>query len=191
MKLSIYAAAAAFLIAALPWAARAEDDFAPESDAPAAPDLFDSAPLDLWGAAAPAPAEKQLGIGLALGEPTGFTCKAYMTEQNAVDAFVGGGWMDGSAAHLSADFLWEFDAYKTPKLTLRWYAGPGLRMRVRSGSHRDDDEDDVDFGPRILGGVCLKVNRVPVEFFVETAPGIDLVHPKFTIDACTGVRWYF
>jgi hypothetical protein len=74
---------------------------------------------------------------------------------------------------------------------LKWYAGPGLRLRVRDGKAGDDDQDSVDIGPRGLIGLSARFKQQPIEIFGELAPGIDFAHVKFTIDLAFGLRYYF
>jgi hypothetical protein len=142
----------------------------------------------LWGGDA---AAHNIGVGIILGEPTGVTGKMYLSNKHALDASLGAGFIDGTALSINADFLWEMPLAPGNDVDLNWYVGPGLHLRVRSGTPGDDDRDSLDFGPRALFGLSARFKQQPIELFGEAAPGIDFAHIKFTIDLAFGLRYYF
>ena len=133
------------------------------------------------------------GIGLMAGEPTGLSAKYYLNNKgNALAAGLGAGFIDGTSLHLHVDYLWEFDPplVQEEAFDMRFYRGPGVRLRIRDGKD-NDDKDDVDMGPRGVFGLSFQFKNSPFEIFVEGALGVDLIHPKFTIGGAIGGRYYF
>lgn len=141
-----------------------------------------------------------LGIGLVVGSPTGITGKWVAGNHVAFDATVGIGF--GEDLHVHADWLWEGDSLLNEEgANLRWFAGVGGRFEIddendcesETNDKCDEDDDDVDLGPRVPVGLELRFASVKsLELFAEIALGIEIVDdPGLTFDGGIGARWFF
>lgn len=119
---------------------------------------------------------REVGVGVALGEPIGGTAKFWLDGPWAADAGVG--LSDGNAA-LWADALWH-DWSLLPQPSngrLGVYVGAG--PQVRTGA-------DPRFGIRTLGGVSYRPTGHPFELYAEVGPMFRLTQGG-QVDAVGGV----
>lgn len=130
-------------------------------------------------------ADKDLGIGIMVGEPTGITLKSWMNSKNAFD--VGLAWSLGryDAINIQADYLWHnynvFDEVKTGSLP--FYYGVGGRVVLA--------DNDAVIGVRVPVGVNYLFEDSPVGLFMEIAPILNLApSTDFDVDGSVGVRFY-
>ena len=133
--------------------------------------------------------DKNFGLGLSLGTPTGLTGKIWLDDLRAVDFAVGTyGYYVGSSyegVNLHADYLWHYygifgspgsEAYQRMPL----YAGVG-GMYASPGVA----------GVRSVVGVTY-LFREPFDLFVELAPTLFLVPGVgLGLDGGIGGRFYF
>ncbi len=143
------------------------------------------------------PQNRDFGFGIVLGEPSGGTVKFWLNKQNAIAASIGASYF--GSPRLGGDYLWHFNAFNSPVVTM--YAGPGValgfgrgkgfwykegkdRFFVREGS-------DVGFAIRGIFGVNIIPRNTPLEIFLELGPLVG-VTPDFgsAFDAAIGVRFY-
>jgi hypothetical protein len=148
---------------------------------------------------------RNFGLGFQLGDPSGFTGKAFIGRGNALDFGLGfGGWGYGRCHHpngdyydcadryghdfsLYADYLWQ-DNLVHQEAKLDWHIGGGARIIFWDAF----DHGYVDLIARMPLGLDLTFRRPDfLEVFFEIAPGIVITHPYFDIDADIGVRFYF
>lgn len=139
-----------------------------------------------------------IGIGVILGDPTGFSVKMWMSEKTAIDAGVGFTWRGYLRLH--ADFLlhqWSFDIAQDKMLI---YFGGGPIVGVGGWSYDRWDGDEWREGPYLnLGirapvGVAYHFHQMPLECFVEAAPRLDFIpwyFDIFNVDYAIGAHWYF
>lgn len=130
-------------------------------------------------------ADKDLGIGFMVGEPTGLTLKSWTGGGNAVD--LGVAWSFGryDAITIQADYLWHnynvFDEVDTGTLPLYY----GIGGRVVLG------DNDSRIGARVPVGVNYLFEDAPIGVFLEAAPILNLSpDTDFDIDGTLGVRFY-
>lgn len=132
----------------------------------------------LTSAAPPSPAAaiREVGVGVALGEPIGGTAKFWLDGPLAADAGIG--LSDGNAA-LWADALWQDWTLlpQPPNGRLGAYVGAG--PQIRTG-------DDARFGIRALGGVSYRPTGQPIELYAEAGPLFRLTQGG-QVDAVGGV----
>lgn len=153
----------------------------------------------LLALAAPAEALKapRFGLGIILGEPTGLTGKLFMHPNHAVDMILAYDITDEAFA-MAVDYHFVFDPwpFRIPAGEMPIYVGIGGKLSVfgehSEGRHDDHHDEDVAFGLRIPIGLAFLFNRVPIEIFLEIAPGIRLFPATDAdVDGGIGVRFYF
>ena len=124
------------------------------------------------------------GIGVLLGEPTGISAKLWLGETMAVDLAAAWSFVNESAFHLHADYLFHFyDLITVSKGSLPVYLGVGGRFRF---------EKRFRFGVRIPVGLEYLFEDIPLDVFAEIGPIVDLVPATgFDIGGGIGVRYIF
>ena len=136
-----------------------------------------------------------LGLGLILGEPTGFTVKYWLDEQYAIDGAAAWSFWDGDGFQLHGDFLWHnFDLLadaggENGKLPI--YFGAGARLKFREDEGRRDHDNDTVFGIRAPVGISYLFQGKPFEAFAEIAPILDLTPDvELNVSVAVGMRFY-
>jgi len=124
-------------------------------------------------------------VGVALGEPTGASFKAWFTERNAVAAFAGVAFVPDAVAQLYVDYL-RHDFRFTEDLT-----GGQLPVVYGLGVTTLFD-DDFTLGFRIPLGISYLFADIPFALFVHIAPRFDAI-PEFDIglNSSLGIRYVF
>lgn len=135
--------------------------------------------------------EKNFGLGVMLGEPTGISAKLWTSNNNAL-AF-GLGWSayhprydeSGSRVHFHIDYLWHsFDAIRSEEKFVFHY-GIGGRFKDRGG-------DNGSLAIRGVGGLNWLPRNAPIDVFFELAPSLELTPSTgFALDGALGARFYF
>jgi len=147
------------------------------------------------------------GIGVSIGTNVDFTAKFWTGETTALAVAAGidyGGYWGG--IHASADYLFHLWSFDVGQDMMKVYFGPGVGVGF---SFRDSDyyyydswwnHDDYDNFSRIWltirapGGVGYYFHSMPLECFVEFAPGLDIFGPDgfdTRWASYVGARWYF
>ncbi len=145
------------------------------------------APIVVWMLGVPDVSlgqEKGLGLGVIIGEPTGISAKAWVSEKGAIDAGVAWSFREKGKFHLHADHLWHFPRKIRTSERFVLYAGVGGRLAVGRG--------DGIFGIRIPLGVVWWPHRAPLDVFLELAPIVDLIEEtELSANGGIGVRFFF
>lgn len=124
--------------------------------------------------------KEDLGVGIALGQPTGLTGKYWLSSTSALDATLGYHFNDNFDIH--ADYLLHtFSSFDVTDGRLPWYIGLGGRILAGDSTH---------FGMRLPLGVSYLRTSDPIELFAEVAPVVKLSDLGFDIDGLVGVRLY-
>ncbi|MBN1299871.1 MAG: hypothetical protein JW995_01545 [Melioribacteraceae bacterium] len=129
---------------------------------------------------------RNLGLGVILGEPTGLSGKYWLNENNAFD-FAFGYTVFGTSNYvaLHADYLYHSKDLIKSEIIIPVYYGFGIRLRSHSG-HEDS------FGVRGVAGISHTLSETPLGFFIEAAPVFQLFpETKLKFDAALGARYYF
>lgn len=134
------------------------------------------------------PESKRFGIGLYLGEPTGFTGKGYLTDQLAIQGILSWSFVD-DAFTIIGDVT--YDVLDIPvdvrAFTLPFYIGAGVKVGINGGK-----DDNTLVGIRVPLGVAMQFVNHPVEVFFEIAPGVGVApETDFDISGGVGGRFYF
>ena len=132
-------------------------------------------------------AEKgEFDIGVAAISPNGFIAKYWTTDTTAVDIF--GEWSFNSNEYLMhADILvHDFNKIQLEDMRIAFYYGGGVRVKFA------DKSDDSIVGVRIPFGLDYFLQEMPIDFFGELAPRVN-VYPDthFGMDVMVGLRYRF
>jgi hypothetical protein len=140
----------------------------------------DSAPSA--GASSASAGDRELGLGVILGDPIGGTAKLWFDENFAVDAGAGFASAENRAAFWG-DALWhDWTVLPQPKSgKLGGYVGVGPELETG---------DDARFGIRTVVGLSYKTDGHPIEFFAEAGPLFRLTQGG-AVDAVGGVGMRF
>jgi len=136
-------------------------------------------------AAVEAPAQnKGFGLGIILGEPTGFSAKGWIDSRSAIDAGLAWSFLHETTFHVHVDYLLH-----TGELTKRgdmpvYY---GIGGRIKAGTAGGDR-----IGIRIVGGMVYFVPGSPIDIFGEIVPILDFSpSTDLQVNAGIGARYYF
>ncbi|MFW5813280.1 MAG: hypothetical protein ACOCXC_03045 [Fibrobacterota bacterium] len=114
-------------------------------------------------------------LGMLLGEPTGISAKYWFNEQLAVDAALAWSFGEGFLG-IYADYL-----YHPIRLGNRpFYIGAGVSLRAGQ---------DWFAGIRFPIGAETFTDWLPVSFFAEFAPRLELIPPGAGFGGGGGIRW--
>lgn len=132
----------------------------------------------------------RVGVGIMVGEPTGFSLKAWNSDRTAID--LGLAWSLGryDAINIHADYLWHnftlFDEIESGRLPA--YVGVGGRI-IFADDYPDPGESNAIVGARIPVGVDYLFEDAPVGIFLEVAPVVNIIpETDFDVDGAVGIR---
>jgi hypothetical protein len=140
--------------------------------------------------AAPAAAQRfagrDVGLGIIVGEPTGFSAKFWTGGRTAFDAAAAWSFQGEDALHLHGDFLSHaFDLLDVDRGHLPVYYGLGARVKV-------NEDDDSQVGLRVPLGLAYLFEGGGADLFVEIAPIVDFApDTDLEINGAAGVRYFF
>jgi hypothetical protein len=132
-----------------------------------------------------------VGLGLIMGEPTGFSLKVWTSSHVALDAGLGYSWWRyGQSLQVHGDVLFHTNSLtESEDGFLPLYFGVGVRIKMADESH---DYPDLRAGLRIPFGLEYVFARVPVGLFFELVPIIDLTPGTYWGgNSAIGFRYYF
>lgn len=122
------------------------------------------------------------GLGLIFGDPTGLSMKYFVDEKNAIDGAVAWSFW-GEFFYVHADYLWHFDVIDVSSGSLPFYVGVGPKLGF---------SNDFRMGARIPLGITYLFDTVPIDLFIEIAPGMNFTPAtQGDFDAGLGARFYF
>ena len=145
--------------------------------------------------------DKEFGIGLMVGAPSGLSAKYYLGEPIALAFGLGSShyghhyrddrWHN-HGVHFHTDVLWHpVVLTNTRSLQLPLFIGVGGMIR----NHEDADgrDDHSHIGARVPFGIAMDFNNVPLDIFFELAFTLDFVGPdnRTYIAGSLGARYYF
>ena len=129
--------------------------------------------------------DKGFGLGVMLGEPTGFSAKYWLSDDKALDFGLAYSFVKSvSALSIHCDYVHhDFDLIKS-NFMIPIYYGFGARLRVGN--------DENHLGARGVVGIVYIDDEHPFDVFLELAPVFNLF-PKTSlqIDLSLGARYYF
>jgi hypothetical protein len=140
-------------------------------------------------------ANKEFGLGLMLGAPTGLSGKYFLSGDRALDFGVGviGYYRGRDGLHLHMDYLWHpVSLVSVPEFELPLYFGIGGRFF----DFEDDTYDAFAFGVRAPIGISFDLTNVPLDIFLELALVVDFFSGYrddigADLNGAVGLRYYF
>ncbi len=126
------------------------------------------------------------GAGIILGDPTGLSAKAWLSEGNAVDFGLGYSiFPSNKKISLHADYLFHADGIKFTNGRIPIYYGFGARLRFR-------ESKSGSFGARGVIGALYYLKEAPIDLFFEIVPVFQLLpETALHFDVGIGARYYF
>jgi hypothetical protein len=138
------------------------------------------------GTATTLPAQDRgFGVGIILGEPTGFSFKGWTSSANAIDGGLAWSFTREGSFHVHADYLWHsFNTFQTHERIPLYY---GIGGRIKAEHH-----DNARVGVRVVVGIGYIFRNAPVDLFMEVAPIVDIA-PSTDLEANAGLgaRFWF
>lgn len=143
--------------------------------------------------------QRELGLGIILGEPTGLSAKLWESRTDAWDAALAWSFLNTGQFHVHVDRLWHQTDIIRTSLNLKTYVGVGGALsfvgedsdywKDRSGERR---RSATILAARIPVGITLATNSNALEFFLELVPQLNLIPAThFSIGFGIGGRYYF
>jgi len=131
-----------------------------------------------------------LGLGIAIGAPTGMAGKLWFGDWMGLQFGVGGDLGRLGDFSTNMDFVVHARPFHTStseySVPLHFGGGMVVSSNVTEGTGM------IFLGPRAVAGVSVLVRELPVDLFFEVAPTL-LVYEEFTwaVDGQIGLRYYF
>ena len=128
--------------------------------------------------------DKNFGLGIILGEPTGVSAKLWTSSSNAFDFAAAWSFKGDGHLLLQADYVWHiFNLIPVSSGKLPFYVGIGGRIIFA---------DDPLIGARVPLGLDYLFADAPVDIFVELVPILDLApETDFDFGGGIGARYWF
>lgn len=128
--------------------------------------------------------QRGYGLGVILGEPTGFSFKGWIDSRSAIDAAIAWSFSHQTTLHVHVDYLLHTEGL-TKRSDIPAYYGIGGRIKV--GGFGGDR-----IGVRFVGGLVYYVPGSPVDIFGEIVPIMDFA-PSIDVQLNVGIgaRYYF
>ena len=128
--------------------------------------------------------DKNFGVGIILGEPSGICGKLWLGSSNALDMAAAWSFKGNDHLLLQADYVWHsFDLISVSSGKLPIYFGIGGRVLLA---------DDSLIGVRVPIGLDYLFSNAPVDIFIEIVPILDLAPAtEFDLGGSIGVRYWF
>lgn len=126
------------------------------------------------------------GVGLALGEPSGFSVKKFNSNTQAFQYTLGYSTASGAQGiNLGMDYLMHnYHMITADKGSIPVYWGLGAHFKSYNGGN-------VLYA-RVPLGVAYEFNDLPADIFFEFAPGISVLpSPGLVTNFAIGGRFYF
>ena len=141
--------------------------------------------------------ERNFGLGVIVGEPTGVSAKLWTSPTTAFDFGLGwsvggdrignydGFYNGGSRVHFHMDYLWHsFDAISSSERFPLYY---GIGGRINTGAGYNSSA-----AVRGVIGIAWMPHETPIDIFLELVPSLQLTSSTgFAIDAGLGARYFF
>lgn len=137
--------------------------------------------------------QEGLGVGLIIGEPTGFVVKKWLSPDAAIDGAVAWSFDGEDSLHVHGDYLLHNytllkDQQNQIRETIPVYYGLGVRVKFED----DKKGEDLQVGIRVPLGINFLLQEHPIDFFAEIVPVMDFApDTDLDLNAAIGVRYFF
>lgn len=137
--------------------------------------------------------QEGVGVGLIIGEPTGFVVKKWLNGEAAIDGAIAWSFDGEDSLHLHGDYLLHNDTLikdqqNQPRKTIPVYYGLGARVKFED----DKKGEDLQVGIRVPLGINFLLREHPIDFFAEIVPVMDFApDTELDLNAAIGVRYFF
>lgn len=125
-----------------------------------------------------------LGLGVMIGEPTGISCKGWLSHSGAIQ--LGVGWPSLSETQgtvVSAEYIWHSHIFSSREYLPLFYGLGGL-FGVSSGSDR--------MAARGIFGIAWWPHHSSLDIFLQLAPALYFKpSSRFDFDFGFGIRYFF
>ena len=131
-----------------------------------------------------------LGVGIAVGAPTGIAVKLWLEEWTAVQFSAGGALGQYNDIAATADYLLQFRPFDVgdPEVSVQVHLGPGIHV---GGNTAAEMTGRWLVGPRGVGGFSIMKRDMPFDIYMEIAPTIYLVDGAgWSMNGQIGLRNY-
>jgi hypothetical protein len=130
--------------------------------------------------------ERKFGLGVILGEPTGFSGKYWVSDEHALDFGLAYSFAHSdNAFSLHGDYL--FHLYDKIKSRYRFPVYYGFGARIHFGNKGGNT-----LGARGVIGILWIPDSLPIDAFIEIAPVFNLFpETSLHLDLAIGGRYYF
>ena len=120
-----------------------------------------------------------IGLGIMVGEPTGISAISWVGGGNALDFVAAWAFREAGSFYLHVDY--QFHGFVDNPMTL--FGGLGGFILL---------QDNPALGARVPLGISFLFQEVPMDFFLEVAPGMALFpETGFFMGGGIGIRFYF
>ena len=128
--------------------------------------------------------DKNFGVGIILGEPSGICVKLWLGSSNALDMAAAWSFKGNDHLLLQADYVWHsFNLISVSSGKLPIYFGIGGRVLLA---------DDPLIGVRVPIGLDYMFSNAPVDIFLEFVPILNLAPAtEFDFGGGIGARYWF
>jgi len=130
-----------------------------------------------------------LGLGLAVGAPSGLTGKMWLGDWSSLQASFGGDLGRYGDLVATADYVIELRPFSTESddYSVPLHVGAGFNL-----STNPYEGGAVLMGPRAVFGLSVLVRELPVDLFIEMAPTFYFYEDlTWSVDGQFGTRYYF
>jgi len=125
-----------------------------------------------------------IGLGIILGEPTGFSGKYWTGKTTAFDAGAAWSFVGDDFFQIHGDFIFHnFNLFQVDKGKMALYYGFGGRVQFA---------DQTIVSGRVPIGISYQFEKTAIELFLEVVPMLDIIPAtQADIGGGIGFRYFF
>lgn len=125
------------------------------------------------------------GIGLAVGEPSGFSIKKFNNSSEAFQYTIGYSVGENSGINIGVDYLLHnYDYISAERGSIPLYYGLGVHVKSY--------ENNSQVYARVPLGIAYELHELPLDIFFEFSPGLAVIPtPSLVMNFGIGGRFYF
>lgn len=129
---------------------------------------------------------KKFGLGIIIGEPTGFTGKLWLSKFNSLNAAIAWSILHEENFYIHLDHVFHYyKFFNFEEGELPVHIGLGGRLLLRKGQ-------EGNIGMRIPLGITYIFRDIPIEIFGEIVPVVNLIpETDMDVDGGIGFRYFF